>query len=123
MPISPKWLWCMLEHDLPKISIEFFGKDHRYCGIDALPHLNLRHDQRRLAGAIDADEGIGRKLSCGAVGRLLRLIDGACRKIEGEHEHAGESSLQHRAPRREKSGMFCDMHRRPPRFDRHPGRV
>ena len=52
---------------LAEIGIELFGENHRDRGIDALPHLDLRHDQRGLAGMINADESIRRELAVGRV--------------------------------------------------------
>ena len=62
---------------LREVGVEFFGQDHRDRGVDALPHLDLRHHQRRLAGVVDADEGVGRELAGGVVRRLHRLVDAA----------------------------------------------
>jgi hypothetical protein len=89
----------MLEHDLRIIAVELFAKNHRYRGIDALAHLHLRHDQRRLAGMIDADEGIGRKLAHSAVRSWLDLVFRPDRKPEGEHESAGHAGRENTAAR------------------------
>jgi hypothetical protein len=82
-----------------EIGIELVGEDHGDGGIDALAHFHLRHDQRGLAGMIDADEGVRRKLAGGVVGRLLRLVGGFERQAECEHEAAGHSARHQRATR------------------------
>ena len=46
-------------------------------GIDALPHLDLRHDERDLARAIDADESIGREWTGSGAVPLVALTDAA----------------------------------------------
>ena len=83
----------VLEHNLSEIGVELFGQNHRHRGIDALAHLDLRHDQRRLAGMIDADEGIGGKLARSIIRRLLRLVRGAQRQMQGQNQTARETSL------------------------------
>jgi hypothetical protein len=35
--------------DLGIVRVELLGQDHGDRGVDALPHLDLRHDQRRVA--------------------------------------------------------------------------
>jgi hypothetical protein len=42
--------------------------------VDALPHLNLRHYQRRLARMIDTDESIRRELADDIIRRLYRFV-------------------------------------------------
>ena len=91
---------CVHQRHFFKVGIEFLGENHRDRGVYALAHLDLRHDQRRLSGTINADESVGRKLALGAIGRLLRLIHRARRKMEAKHEHSGQSALQEHAPRR-----------------------
>ncbi len=90
----------MLQRHLREIGVELFGENHRHRGIDALAHLDLRHDQRGLAGMIDADEGVRRKLAGRVVGRLLRLVHRAHRQMEGEQKSAGQAALEQRAARR-----------------------
>ena len=89
----------MLERDPCVIAIEFVAEDHRQRGVDSLAHLHLRHDQRRVAGMVDANEGIGRELSGGVVGWLLRLVDrsGPDWKMKGENKSAGQSAFDQRA--------------------------
>jgi phosphoglycerate dehydrogenase-like enzyme len=41
-----------------------------------------------LPAGVDADEGVGRELAVGDVGRLHRLVDGAHRKMEREQKSA-----------------------------------
>ena len=41
----------VLDRDLGPVRVELFGEDHRDRGVDALAHLDLRHDQRDLACA------------------------------------------------------------------------
>ena len=84
---------CVLEHDLSEIRIELFGQNHCHRGIDALAHLDLRHDQRRLAGMIDADEGIGCKLAQTIVRCLFRLVRGAQRQMQCQNQTAREATL------------------------------
>ncbi len=62
--------------------------------IDALPHLDLRHHQCRLAGGVDADEGVGGEFALRRIGRLRRLIGRADRKLEGEHKAAGKGASE-----------------------------
>ena len=69
----------MFDHDLREIGVELLGEDHGDRSINALAHLDLRHDQRGLAGLVDADEGIRHEWALGGVGSLLRLVDGAAR--------------------------------------------
>ena len=89
----------MLERDPCVIDIEFVAEDHRQRGVDALAHLHLGHDQRCLAGTIDADEGVGCELTGGVVGWLLRLVDGigSERKMKGQHKSAGQTAFDQRA--------------------------
>ena len=85
----------MLERHLREIGVELLGEDHRNRGVDALAHLDLRHDQRGLAGLVDADEGVGRELAVGRVGRLHRLVaPRASGKMESEQESAGQAAGQ-----------------------------
>ena len=82
----------MLKNDRRKIRVQFFGQYHRDRGVDALSHLDLRHDERRLSGAIDADEGVGRELALGHVGRLHRFV---CRqRVEREMECEQKTARQ-----------------------------
>ena len=80
-----------------KVRVEFFGQNHCDRRVDALSHLDLRHHQRGLAGLIDADEGIGRKLALGHIGRLYRFVGRVSRKVECEQESACQSTGQQRA--------------------------
>jgi len=87
----------MLQHYLRKIGVEFFRQNHRYRGVYALPHFNLGHDQNCLAGMIDADEGVRRKLAIRVVRQLHRLVDRAHGKMEREQKPASEPIGQQRA--------------------------
>ena len=113
----------VLQRHLAEIGIEFLGKNHRDRRVDALPHLDLRHHQRCLSGTIDADESVGCKLAFRAVGRLFRLVDGARRKMEAEHEASGQTHLQDGAPRWRASKMLKRIHRQPPTSGRRPRRA
>ena len=89
----------VLQRYLRKVGVEFLGENHRDRGVDALAHLDLRHHQRGPAFGVDADEGVGRELAGGRVGRLHRLVDrGAKRKMEREQETAGQAAGQQAAP-------------------------
>ena len=92
----------MLQRHLRKIGVELFGQNHRHRGVDALPHLDLRHDQRGLAGIIDADEGIGRKLAVGHIRRLHRLIGRAYGHMKSEQNPPARPLV--RRSRRESPG-------------------
>ena len=61
----------MLNFDFAEIRIEFFGKDNLNRCINALPHLDLRHDQRGLARMINADESIRCEFAVDRVARLF----------------------------------------------------
>ncbi len=87
----------MLQHDLRVIGIELFGENHRHSGIDALPHLDLRHDQRGLARMIDADEGIRREFAVRRVGSLFRFVRRADRQMEGERESRSHAAFEEAA--------------------------
>ena len=87
----------MLKRHLLKIGVEFFGQDHRHRRIDSLPHLDLRHHQRGSAGVVDANEGVGRKLAVGHIGRLHRFVGRANGKVEREQESARQTAGQERA--------------------------
>ena len=52
----------VLQRDPGENRIELFGHDHSDGGVDPLPHLDLRHYQRDLSVAINADKGIWRKI-------------------------------------------------------------
>lgn len=71
-----------------RIGVDFLGEDRRHGGIDALPHLDLWHDKRRLAGAVDSDERIGRELAAGVVRPLHRIVPGTNRNVEGKQQAA-----------------------------------
>jgi len=88
----------MFQNHLREVGIELVGKNHRQRGIDALPHLHLRHDQHGLAGMVDADKGVGRKLPFRAVGKLLRLIHRSYREMEGEQKSACQADFEDAAP-------------------------
>ena len=49
----------MLEAHLTQVRLELLGEDHRHGGVGPLPHLDLVHDQRHLAGAVDTNERVG----------------------------------------------------------------
>ena len=90
---------CVLQRHPREIGVELFRQNHGYRGVDALPHLDLRHHQRRLAGWIDADESIRRELAGGVVRRLHRLVDRQRRggKVEREQKPARQTAGQQRA--------------------------
>ena len=78
----------MLNHNMGKISVQFFRKDHCDRGIDTLTHLGLRHHQCGPARVIDANEGVRRELSGRIVRSLFRFIDSPRRQMEGEQKTA-----------------------------------
>ncbi|MGY4367712.1 hypothetical protein ACVW1A_003777 [Bradyrhizobium sp. LB1.3] len=83
----------VLDLDLAPVGVELFGEHRRDRGVGALAHLDLRHDQDRAAGLVDADEGVRCELAVGRVNRLHRLVDGgAQRQMEGEQETGGETA-------------------------------
>ena len=90
---------CVLQRHSREIGVELFRQNHRYRGVDALSHLDLRHHQRCRAGWIDADEGVRRKLAGGVVRRLHGLVDGqrSRRKMERKQKPARQASSQQRA--------------------------
>ena len=47
------------KYDLGPIGVQLLRDDHGNGGKNALSHFNLRHDQCRLAGSVDANEGVG----------------------------------------------------------------
>jgi hypothetical protein len=65
----------------------------------ALPHLDLGHDQCRLSGVIDADEGIWCEFAGRVVRRLYRLVDRTHRNMKGKQKSACQTAHQQRAPR------------------------
>jgi hypothetical protein len=87
---------CVLQRHPREVGVEFFRQNHRYRGVDALPHLDLRHHQRRPAGIVDADESIRRELARGVVRRLHRLVDWqrACGKVEREQKPSRQTAGQ-----------------------------
>jgi hypothetical protein len=48
----------MLQLHLFQIDLEFFGKQHRYRGVRALAHFDIRHRQDDPAIGFDADKGV-----------------------------------------------------------------
>ena len=91
----------MFEDHLGEVGVELLGQDHGHGRVNALAHLDLRHDQGRLAVAGDADEGVGSELAGGLVRPLLRLVDsvwqvasGADGQVEAQQQAAGQSGLQ-----------------------------
>ena len=80
-------------------------------GVDALPHLDLRHHQRGLAGRVDADEGVGRELAVGVVRRLHRLV-GRAHAEDGRRAESRPPDRRSAATRRETPSRksFCDCH-------------
>ena len=89
-----------------EIGVELFGENHRDRRIDALPHLDLRHDQSGLAGVIDANKSVRREFAVGRIGRLLRLVRGAHRKVEGQGEPRRQSAFEQNAARRHMRNIF-----------------
>jgi hypothetical protein len=51
----------MLQPHLTQGHLQLFRNEHRYGGVSALPHLDVRHDQRHRAIATDANESVRRK--------------------------------------------------------------
>ena len=62
----------VLESNLVQPDLQLLRQQHRHGGVDALAHLDHRHDQRHGALTIDADEGVrgedGRRRSRGPGG-------------------------------------------------------
>ena len=87
--------------------IEFLGQDHGDGRIDALAHLDLRHDQRDRAVAVDANEGVGRE------GRLLRRVRPAPRA--GERRPPSCRPRRLRPARTRAASVRCRPRSRPAR--------
>ena len=51
----------MLDRDLVDIDLELFGDQHRQRRVSPLAHLDHGADERHLARAVDAQEGVGRE--------------------------------------------------------------
>ena len=69
------------------VRVELFRQDHRNRGVDALPHLHLRHDQGHKSIAVDANECVRRK-PCIAR-RARRSRD---RHLEADEQRSARSS-------------------------------
>ena len=74
-----------------KIDLELLGDEHRHRGVGALPHLDLRHDERDAVVGPDAHEGVGRESLHSATWRL-----GAdrSRQIDAEQQTAAGGSAR-----------------------------
>jgi hypothetical protein len=68
-------------HPLP-VRVEFFCDDHRERRVHALPHLDLRTDERHCALTVDADEGV----RCERLG-LRRVVGIARGHVEAVHKN------------------------------------
>src|SRR5262245_49512604 len=79
----------VMEHDLSDVCVELFGQDRRDAGVDSLPHFDLWHDQRYLAGFVDTDKRVWRERS--ARGILWLFGVGSA---EGEMERKDETGCQ-----------------------------
>jgi len=99
---------CASRH-LREIGVEFFGQNHRYRRVDALPHLDLRHDQRCLAFRIDADKGVRREFAGCRIRRLHRFVHRAQRKMKREQESARQSGASKTRRREGPSMRFFAM--------------
>src|SRR5262249_16106531 len=82
------------------VSVELLRQNHGYGRVDALPHLDLRHDQGDHALLIDPDEAVGLETLSRALCRKCHTVpDG---KVEPHQQSptGSHASLEHRAPRR-----------------------
>ena len=91
--------WRVFERDQREIRIQFLGENHRDGGVHPLPHFHLRHDERGLAGLVDADERVRRKLPRCIIRRLIRFVDAICRQMEREQKAARDTALDEGAAR------------------------
>ena len=91
----------VLEPHLLPARVELLGENHRDGRVDALPHLDLRHDQRRRAARIDADERVRLER------RGLRARRSALRKPTSSA--TAEAALAWRNSRREVVGADVEI--------------
>ena len=64
-----------------------------------------------MACDVDANEGVGRELAVGHIGRLHRLIDRRPnREMECEQKPARQTGRQQRAARNSIGNIFCNCH-------------
>ena len=85
----------MFELHLREIHLQFLGDQHRHRGVGALAHLDLRHDQRDLPVAADADERVRREI-CG-FGGIGRIDPARQADAKQQSSASSESRRQHGA--------------------------
>ena len=110
----------MLDRDAVDIDLEFLGDQHRNRGVGALAHLDHWHHERDLAGAIDAQECVGRERRVG--GEAVAYF-GARGQPEADQQPAtqrvGHGHLEKVAARRRCDTLRCVAvggHLTPPRW-------
>jgi hypothetical protein len=69
---------------LGKVCAKLLRQDRRNARVYALPHFHLWHDQRHLAGLVDADICVRNELFRWIL--CLGRLGGAKGEMEGEHE-------------------------------------
>src|SRR5262249_45521597 len=90
--------WRVLEDDLSRVCVKLLRQDRRNARVYALPHFDLRHDQRNLAGSVDADIGVRCKLPVSRI-LWLRRLGGTNREMEGEDKTSRQCTTEYATAR------------------------